>query len=191
MGISGSHAASAENEMPDDQAVHDEKREAMQNRIFYLCFVLVLLCFAFAQQSVNADQSARSAPSKNVASQPKLADLLEAKVRAAWTAFKNKDKDGYAEFLTDDFQAVEADGDGERPKPQILREVEHSMYTDYLLQLFQVQQLGPNYAFVTYESTIQFPSASATRYRRIFVGELWTQRDGQWKIMRYQETPVR
>jgi hypothetical protein len=86
---------------------------------------------------------------------------------------------------------VEADGDGERSKPRLLREVEHSMYTDYLLQLFQVQPLGPDFAFVTYESTMQFPQGSATRYRRVFVGELWTKRDGQWKMMRYQETPVR
>jgi uncharacterized protein (TIGR02246 family) len=152
---------------------------------------LALPCFAFAQQSAAADKAAQSALSKRATAQPKLADLLEAKVRAAWATFKEKDKDGYAEFLTDDFEGVEADGDGERPKPHILREVEHSMYTDYLLQLFQVQQLGPNYAFVTYECTMQFPKGSAVRFRRVFVGELWTKRNGEWKMMRYQETPVR
>jgi uncharacterized protein (TIGR02246 family) len=163
----------------------------MRNWIPIACMALALPCSAFAQQSAVADKAARSTSSKNATAQPKLADLLEAKVRAAWAAFKNKDKDGYAEFLTDDFQAVEADGDGERPKPHILREVEHSMYTDYLLQLFQIQQLGPNFAFVTYESTMQFPQGSPARYRRVFVGELWAKRDGEWKMMRYQETPVR
>jgi uncharacterized protein (TIGR02246 family) len=163
----------------------------MQNRIWCMCFLLALPCGAFAQHSIIRQNAAQSTPSKNAMPQSKLAELLEARVRAAWTAFKNKDKDSYAEFLTDDFQAVEADGAGERPKPHILREVEHSMYTDYLLQLFQVQPLGPNYAFVTYESTMQFPQGPATRYRRVFIGELWTQRDGQWKMMRYQETPVR
>jgi len=163
----------------------------MRNWILSAWIALALPCFAFAQQPAVAGKAAQSAPSKNTPAQPKLADLLEAKVRAAWAAFKNKDKDGYAEFLTDDFQAVEADGDGERSKPRLLREVEHSMYTDYLLQLFQVQPLGPGLAFVTYESTMQFPQGSVTRYRRVFVGELWTKRDGQWKMMRYQETPVR
>jgi len=163
----------------------------MRNRILCSCIVLALPCLAFAQQPAAADKPAQSTPSKNATAQPKLADLLEVKVRAAWAAFKKRDKDGYAAFLTDDFQGVEADGDGERPKPHILREVEHSMYTDYLLQLFQVQQLGPNYAFVTYESTMQFPKGSATRYKRVFIGELWTKRDGEWKMMRYQETPVR
>lgn len=160
-------------------------------RVWIWCVRVALLCLAFTQQPATAGKSTQSGPSKNATSQPQLADLLEAKVRAAWATFQKKDKDGYAEFLTDDFQAVEADGDGERPKPRILREVEHSMYTDSLLQLFQVQQLGPNYAFVTYESTMRFPVGSAARYRRVFIGELWTMRNGQWKMMRYQETPVR
>lgn len=150
-----------------------------------------LPCLAFAQRPAVADESVQRAASQNKTGQPNLAAMLEAKVRASWETFKKKDKDGYAEFLADDFQAVEADGDGERSKPRILREVEHSMYTDYLLQLFQVQQLGANYAFVTYESTMQFPQGLATRYKRVFIGELWTNRDGQWKMMRYQETPVR
>jgi uncharacterized protein (TIGR02246 family) len=168
----------------------------MRNWFFCACIVLTLPGYAFAQQPGATDKAAPSAPSKSATAkstntQPKLAESLEAKVRAAWAAFKNRDKNGYAAFLTDDFQAVEADGSGERPKPHILREVEHSMYTDYLLQLFQVQQLGPHYAFVTYESTMQFPKGSVTRFKRIFIGELWTDRDGEWKMMRYQETPVR
>jgi uncharacterized protein (TIGR02246 family) len=163
----------------------------MRNWIFCACIALALPCFVFAQQPAATGKSPASTQSKDTNVQSKLAELLEAKVKAAWAAFKKRDKDGYAAFLTDDFQAVEADGDGERPKPHILREVEHSMYTDYLLQLFQVQPLGPHYAFVTYESTMQFPKGSVTRFKRIFIGELWTNRDGEWKMMRYQETPVR
>ena len=87
---------------------------------------------------------------------------------------------------------MEADGDGERPKPHILREVDSSMYTEYLLQFFQVQPLGSNYAFVTYEcDNASSRGGNATTYRRVFIGELWTNRDGDWKMMRYQETPVR
>jgi len=162
----------------------------MRNWMLGSCLALALPCFAFAQQPAAADKASASMASKNTA-QPKLADLLEAKVRAAWDAFKKKDKAAYAEFLTDDFQAVESDGDGERAKLHVLREVEHCMYTDYLLQFFQVQPLGPDYAFVTYESSMQFPKTSTLHFRRVFVGELWTQRDGKWKMMRYQETLVR
>ncbi|HXN29865.1 MAG TPA: nuclear transport factor 2 family protein [Candidatus Acidoferrales bacterium] len=163
----------------------------MRNWIWCSCVALALPCCAVAQQSAPAEKPAQSTPAKPAAAQPKLADLLEAKVRAAWAAFKKKDKDGYAAFLTDDFQAVESDGDGERSKAKTLREVEHSMYTDYLLQMFQVQPLGTHYAFVTYESSMQFPKTAALRFRRVFIGELWTNRDGEWKMMRYQETLVR
>jgi uncharacterized protein (TIGR02246 family) len=148
-------------------------------------------CVTLAQPPPARRNASESARSKSDSPQTDLAALLEARVRAAWQTFKIRDKDGYAEFLADDFQAVEADGEGERSRPRILREVEHSMYTDYLLQLFQVQPLGPDYAFVTYEATIQFPTGAGTRYKRVFVGELWTEKNGNWKMKRYQETPVR
>ena len=170
----------------------------MRNWIFCACIALAGPGYAFGQQPAAADKAPASAnaaipssPSKDTGAQSKLAEMLEAKVKAAWAAYKKRDKNGYAAFLTDDFEGVEADGDGERPKPHILREVEHSMFSDYLLQLFQVQPLGPHYAFVTYESTMQFPKGSATRFRRMFIGELWTNRDGEWKMMRYQETLVK
>ena len=168
----------------------------MRNWFFCACMALVLPGYAFAQQpaatgKASANAPTPSSPSKDTGAQSKLAEMLEAKVKAAWAAFKKKDKDAYAAFLTDDFQAVEADGDGERSKTKTVREVEHSMFVEYSLQLFQVQQLGPHYAFVTYECTMRFPRGSATLFRRVFIGELWTNRDGDWKMMRYQETVVR
>jgi len=169
----------------------------MRNWVLCSGAALALPCLAIAQQPA-AGKAFAGAPSNNSVppasispAQAKLAALLEAQVRAAWATFKKKDKDAYAKFLTDDFQAVEADGDGERAKRHVLMEVEHSMYSDYLLQFFQVQPLGPDYAFVTYESSMQFPKGSALRFRRVFVGELWANQNGQWKMMRYQETLVR
>jgi len=168
----------------------------MRNWFFCACMALALPGYGFAQQpgatgKASANEPAPSSPSKDTGTQSKLAEMLEAKVKAAWAAFKKKDKDAYAALLTDDFQAVEADGDGERSKTKTVREVEHSMFVDYSLQLFQVQQLGTHYAYVTYECTMRFPRGSATLFRRVFIGELWTNRDGDWKMMRYQETVVR
>ncbi|MFY9732613.1 MAG: nuclear transport factor 2 family protein [Candidatus Acidiferrales bacterium] len=168
----------------------------MRNWFLGVCIALALPGYAFAQQPAATDKASAntptpSLPSKDTGAQSKLAEMLEAKVKAAWAAFKRKDKDAYAAFLTEDFQAVEADGDGERSKSKTVREVEHSMFVEYSLQLFQVQPLGPHYAFVTYECTMRFPRGSATLFRRIFIGELWTNRDGDWKMMRYQETVVR
>ena len=164
----------------------------MRNWILCACVAVFVPCIAFGRGSgANTGNANDGTPSKNRKTQPEVAELLEAKVRTAWAAFAKRDTDSYAKFLADDFQAAEADGEGERPKARTLQEVEHSMYTDYLLQLFQVQPLGPTFAFVTYEATIQFPAGAAVRYKRVFVGELWTDRNGEWKMMRYQETPVR
>jgi hypothetical protein len=167
------------------------REEMMQKWVICLCCLIAAPCVALPRQKDSQLQTTPDKRMEGATAQNSLAALLEAKVRAAWSAFKNRDRTAYAEFLTDDFEAVEADGDGERSKARILGEVEHSRYTDYLLQLFQVQPLGPNHAFVTYESTMQFPTSPAARYRRVFIGELWTVRKGQWKMMRYQETPVR
>jgi ketosteroid isomerase-like protein len=163
----------------------------MRNWMLCACITLALPCLGFAQQPLAAGKTPAGAPSSNSAPRSALADLLEAQVRAAWAAFKKKDKAAYAKFLTDDFQAVESDGEGERTRLHVLGEVEHCMYTDFLLQFFQVQPLGPDHAFVTYESSMQFPKGSALRFRRVFIGELWTRQNGEWKMMRYQETLVR
>ena len=152
---------------------------------------LALSALALAQQPTTPAAAAAATAPRGAAAQSELAKVLEGQVRAAWEAFKRKDRAGYAKFLTDDFQAVESDGEGERTRLHVLGEVEHCMYTSYLLQFFQVQPLGENYAFVTYESTMQFPRTAALRYRRVFIGELWTRHGGQWQMMRYQETLVR
>jgi len=164
----------------------------MRGSLLALAATLALALTTFAQQPGAPGRANAGAAAANGAVAPAdLAPLLEGKVRAAWEAFRKRDKNAYAKFLSDDFQAVEADGEGERSRLHVLGEVEHCMYTSYLLQLFQVQPLGADYAFVTYESTMQFPKTATLRYRRVFIGELWTKRDGQWKMMRYQETLVR
>lgn len=160
-------------------------------RYIILLMFLGSLCAASARETPASHRAVGYSQSAAKTTQKTLAALLEAKVRGAWETFKMRDKDKYAEFLTDEFQGVEADGEGERSKARVLGEVAHSMYTDYSLQLFQVQPLGPDYAFVTYEATIQFPAGPAARFKRVFVGELWAERGGQWKMMRSQETSVR
>ena len=120
-----------------------------------------------------------------------LTNLLDAKIREEWEAFKRKDKKAYGDLLTDDYVAVEADREGERNKWHMLREVEYSMYTDYTLSFLKVIQLGPDAAFVRYEAFFRFPPKSAVKFEKVIVGEIWVRRDGQWKSLHYQETPVK
>ena len=125
---------------------------------------------------------------------PKLSELgkrLETKVHAAWDAFMRRDKAAYGQLLWDDCQSVENDGQGERAKFQVLNEVEHGNLNNFMIQFFYVQELGPDYAYVTYENTMRFPKTAIVKYRRVFIGELWARRIGEWRMLRYQETGVR
>jgi hypothetical protein len=169
---------------------------------------LVLACSAFGQQppagaaqdsgakqpapsSTEANKPAASTPSGSAASNKKLGDLLESKIRASWAAFKKKDQKAYAEFLADDFMAVEEDGLGERTKSRVIREVGESVIYDYKLQLFRTDQILPGAALVTYENVIQFPPGIGSRFDKVFVSEIWVKRNGQWKSWRYQATKVK
>ena len=122
---------------------------------------------------------------------PKLKDIFQSKIQAEWQAIKSKDKKAYAELLADDYQGVEADGKGERSKSQALNELAAGNVFNYTLWGFKVIPLAPDAALVIYESTMQFPKGSAVHFKRVFIGELWTNRGGEWKMMRYQETAVR
>jgi hypothetical protein len=154
-----------------------------------VCLALSWPCLArnaAAQSGATAGQTAKPA-----AGSSDLTNLLDAKVKAEWEAFKKKDKKAYGDLLADDYVAIEADGDGERTKGRMLREIEHNMMTDYTLSFLKVTPLCPDVAFVRYEVFFRFPPKSAVPFEKALIGELWVKRDGQWKALHYQETRVK
>lgn len=180
----------------------------MRRSLISVCAALVMGCSTMGQQppagagqdagakqtappSTEAHKSAASKQTVAATSDKKLADLLESKIRAAWKAFRDKDKKAYAEFLTDDFMAVEEDGQGERTKTVVLREVGESVVHEYSVQLFRVDPISPGAQLVTYENVIQFPPGARSRFEKIFITEIWVKRNGEWKSWRYQATKVK
>jgi hypothetical protein len=121
----------------------------------------------------------------------KLREMWEPKIKTEWEAIKNRDKKAYGELLADDYQGVEVDGKGERNKIQALNELGATNVSNYTLWGLKAISLGADAAFVTYESTMQFPPKSQIRYSRVYVGELWVKQAGQWKERHYQETHVK
>ena len=150
------------------------------------CAAFVLGCFVFGQQS----ESGNNQTPKSTA-QADLTNLLDAKIKAEWQAIKNKDQKALGELLTDDYIGVEADREGERYKWKALSELQSSAVTDYTLSFLKVTSLGPEAAFVRYEVFIRFPPKSLVPFEKILVGEIWVKRDGQWKLLHYQETRVK
>ena len=160
---------------------------------------VVLACVAGLTFVTLAQQPTTPTPTKNgesrqvgsVSDDKVLKDLFEAKIKAEWEALKNKDKKAYGELLADDYQGVEVDGQGERTKLQAINELADTNVFSYTLWGYKLIPLGPDAAFVIYESTIQFPPKSAIRFSRVYITELWVKRAGQWKELHYQETHVK
>ena len=155
------------------------------------CVAIVLAGFAFAQQPATKAKTSPGKESSRTSTQPDVKDILEAKVRAGWEAFKKKDKKAYRDLLADDFEGVENDGEGTRSKTHTVNEIDAGNVYNYLLFGIKVMPLGQDAAFITYEVTLEFPPKAQIRYSRVYVSELWLKRDGQWRERHYQETHVK
>jgi hypothetical protein len=142
-------------------------------------------------QSADSSNNGGSPVLSSVSADSGLKDMFESKIKVEWEALKNKDKKSYAELLADDYQGVEVDGRGERTKIQALNELADTNVFNYTLWGLKLIPLGPDAAFVIYESTMQFPPKSQIRFSRVYITELWVKRAGQWKELHYQETHVK
>jgi hypothetical protein len=160
----------------------------MRGCLVVLCVVLSNIAWAQQQPAASAKPEDTSHTS---AADTALKEMLETKIKGEWEAIKNKDKKAYGELLADDYQGVETDGQGERTKLQAVNELGDTNVANYTLWGYKFIPLGPDAAFVIYESTIQFPPKSVLRFSRLYIGELWVKQSGQWKILHYQETHVK
>jgi hypothetical protein len=159
----------------------------MRSYIIFAC-VGLMTCFALSQQPSTAAKTGANTPA---AADLALKDLFQSKIKAEWEALKNKDKKAYGELLADEYEGVEVDGQGERNKIQAINELAGENVFNYTLWGLKITPLGPDATFVVYEVTMQFPPRAQIRYSRVYVGELWVKRAGQWKELHYQETRVR
>ena len=162
----------------------------MRTRLVFACLA-GLSCVALTQQPPAPAKSVENAQSGAAPAESGLKEMFETKIRVEWEALKNKDKNGYAELLADDYLGVEVDGKGERNKIQAVSELAETSVFTYTLWGFKLIPLGPDAAFVIYESTMQFPPRSQLRLSRVYITELWVKRAGQWKELHYQETHVK
>jgi len=160
-------------------------------RNFFALLIAGLTALASAQIPEAPVQFPETKQSNTASPDTRLKEMFEAKVKAEWEAIKNKDKKAYADLLADDYQGVEVDGRGERTKIQALNELAEGNISTYTLWGFRLIPLGSDAAFVIYEVTEQFPPKSVVRYSRVYIGELWVKRGGQWKELHYQETHVK
>src|ERR1700687_3813144 len=135
----------------------------MRDGFAFAC-IACLTSLALAQKPAMPPKTGESRRSGSVSADSGLKDMFESKVKVEWEALKNKDKKSYAELLADDYQGVEVDGRGERTKIQALNELADTNVFNYTLWGLKLIPLGPDAAFVIYESTMQFPPRSQIRF---------------------------
>lgn len=158
---------------------------------------LILVCVAglappaLAQELTTSTKPDSSSQFGAVSDDKALKDTFEAKVRSEWEAIKNRDKKAYGDLLADDYQGVQIDARGERNRIQSMNDLADQMPFTYTLERLKVQPLGPDAAFIIYEVTMQYPPRAQVRFSRVYIGELWVKRSGQWKLVHYQETRVK
>jgi len=160
-------------------------------RLLLIASMMCLLSTARAQGPTTPAKPDASLPFASASTDSALNTMFQGKIHAEWEALKNKDKKAYGDLLADDYQGVELDGRGERNKIQSINDLDETTTFNYTLERFKTISLGPDAAFVIYESTMQFPPRAQLHYSRVYIGELWVKRDGQWKELHYQETHVK
>lgn len=167
----------------------------MRDYLVCICIAVSLTCVGLAQQPAMRKPagtgSAESGKSSSSSADAKLKDLLESKIRAEWDALKTKDAKAYGELLADDYEGVEVDGQGERTKTQAINEVVNGNVYDYTFWGYKLIASTPDQAFVVFEITMKFPPKSVVHFSRVYIGELWVKRNGEWKELHYQETHIK
>lgn len=138
-----------------------------------------------------APPAAKTEPASFPEAAASVQALLQDKIAAEWESIKHRDKPAFSKLLADDFIQVEADGDGARNRIKAANELAESFLEDYHLQLFRMYAFAPGVTYVRYENTMRFPVKSALRFKRMWISEIWVQQGGDWKLWRYQETPVK
>jgi hypothetical protein len=97
----------------------------------------------------------------------------------------------YEALLANGFTEVLTDGEGEQGKEGALASIRNGVMQSYFLAAFKAARLGPDTAMIRYESTIRFPRTKTLRFLRVYVTEMWVERDGKWNMLNHQETQVR
>ena len=160
-------------------------------RLLVLACSLFVVSTSLAQAPTSQIKPDTAAPFGIASTDSALNQMFEGKIHAEWEALKTKNKKAYGELLAEDYQGVGIDGRGERNKIQSINDVDEANTFNYTLERFKTISLGPDAAFVIYESTLLYPPKAQLRYSRLYIGELWVKRDGQWKELHYQETHVK
>lgn len=120
---------------------------------------------------------------------PALEATISDRIRRIWQAYKNGDIDAHNGLLAEDYTAIFPDGSLHLRRPT-LEEIRANPMSSYALSEVQVAPVTPDAALATYLADVEGPLHGKWTHIRWRVGEVWIQREGEWKCRSYQPTPV-
>jgi hypothetical protein len=137
-----------------------------------------------------ASASTTTAQEKLQAVKPAPAPL-EARVRALWGAFKNKDKATLSAMLDGGFRQFEEGLSAFGDKKAEVNAVDDFELVRYTLSDFTVKSIGPNAALVTYIAQYEGKSGGEVSKGHSVFGEVWIRSGNEWEALYMQETYVK
>jgi glyoxylase I family protein len=105
------------------------------------------------------------------------------------TAQKNGDFSFVENLLWDEFQEIDSRG-GISDKVQIIEAIRAARLYDHRLEDFSVNTVSDTCAIVTYIATTKRRFDGQERILRARRSSTWVKRDGFWKMIFHQGTPV-
>ncbi|WP_434740121.1 nuclear transport factor 2 family protein [Micromonospora sp. SH-82] len=104
-----------------------------------------------------------------------------------WRAISAADGDFYRRLVTPDTLVVEHDGVS--TGDDLVAEIDGntSPFEGFTLDQERVVPLGPDSAVITYRANAQVAGRGTFR---LYMSSVWVRRDGGWKLMFHQQTPV-
>ena len=107
-----------------------------------------------------------------------------------WELFKNKDKK-WGSLCAPEYTGVFADGSVNNLS-QALQAMSSFTINHYSLSDIKVVPLGPNAAVVNYTAAVNITSSGGKpQDEKLAVTSVWVKRGGQWKNIRYHESPAK
>jgi ketosteroid isomerase-like protein len=125
----------------------------------------------------------------SAAAQDKLQDTLVAQERKLIDAINRKDTAAISELLAD--EAMSITSRGKQTTKEIIKSLETLSFSKHQISEPKAISVSPDVGILTYKFswtggvTGQAPATTA-----VYATSVWRQRDGKWRSVFYQETPI-
>jgi hypothetical protein len=161
---------------------HEEK---MKTSRLVAIVVAALPVLALTQHAIASAATAYNPPEKPVT------EIIKAKTEQSWKDWQQKNEKAYSSILAEGYMAVLPDGQGPHDKVATLP-IMHSMtINSYTLSNFKFTSLGPTAGLATYKADLDMVMGPQSGRVGLAVAEVWVKREGDWKLLHYQETEVK